>query len=431
MKRAVVLLTLLPALAALVLVRPASAADPVYDRVGLTAVLAGVRTDGLVGASGGLVTLDSGSAYLAGRLDSSPSAHVLAAPYEPGTLARTGVGQVNGGAGSAVLVVPDAEASYPGAQTKGTCCAAPPVDQPPLTFGAAQATAEVGPALATGTATGAVYDVAGVLSAGPSTSTLSMTASAATGRVVQQARTAVSKVVVGPLTLSSVVATASITTDRDRHTPTQSLTVGGADIGGQAVEIDNDGVTAVGTPVIPGMTLEAATASANAQLSAAGITVHTVGGATRHDTRSATASSGGVEIALASPDLPGGVAANSVTTLVGGIELTETDTVFVAPVVAPVEQPAGPPAQPPVSTTTTTIIPGTPGVQGIAPGAPVEPQVAAPQLVQTSYTVAGRRVSGRIAFVAFAGWQMLTLGSATLYAFVERRRRLILMGRPT
>jgi hypothetical protein len=429
-KRAVVLLSMLPAVAALVLVRPASAADPVYDRVGLTAVLAGVRTDGLVGASGGLVTLDSGSAYLVGRLDSSPSAHVLAAPYEPGTLARTGVGQVNGGAGSAVLVVPDAEASYPGAQTKGTCCVAPPVDQPPLTFGAAQATAEVGPALAKGTSTGAAYELAGVLSAGSSTSTLSMTTAAANGEVTQQARTAVSKVVTGPLTLSNVVATASITTDHDRHSPTQSLAIGGADVAGQAVQIGNAGVTAVGTPLIPGMTLEAATASANAQLSAAGITVHTVGGTTRHDARSATASSGGVRIDLASPDLPGGVAANSFTTVVGGIELTETDTLFVAPVATPLEQPVVPPAQPPVSTTTTTVIPGTPGVQGSVPVTPLVPAIASPQLVQTSYTVAGRRVSGRIAFVAFAGWQMLTLGSATLYAFVERRRRLILMERP-
>ena len=108
--------SLVPAAGALLLVRPAVAAPeaavvPVYDQVGLTALLSGVRTDGTVGASGGLVTLDTGSAYLAARLDAAPSSQVLAAPYQPGALARTVVGQVNGGAGSAVLEVPEADSS--------------------------------------------------------------------------------------------------------------------------------------------------------------------------------------------------------------------------------------------------------------------------------------------------------------------------------
>ena len=86
---------------------------------------------------------------------------------------------------------------------------------------------------------------------------------------------------------------------------------------------------------------------------------------------------------------------------------------------------------PSTTTTSTTFVPGTPGTpgtQGLTGGA--APTVAPPgQLVQTSFTVAGRRISARTALVAFAGWQMLSLGCATLYAFVERRRRLILMGR--
>ncbi|MCU1595437.1 MAG: hypothetical protein JWO12_2829, partial [Frankiales bacterium] len=219
MKRLLVATTLLPVLAALVLVRPATAADPVYDQVGVTAILAGVRTNGIVGASGGLVTLDTGSAFISARLDSSPSATVLASPVEPGTLVRTLVGQGNGAAGSAVFAVPDAEATYPCSQNKSSCCKAPTSDQPPVTFGAGQATAEAGPALAKGTSTGADFDIAGALTSGPSTSSLSMTTSALEGKVTQTARTAVSKVTVaGVLTLSDVVATADITANGDLHT---------------------------------------------------------------------------------------------------------------------------------------------------------------------------------------------------------------------
>ncbi|MCU1593028.1 MAG: hypothetical protein JWO12_420, partial [Frankiales bacterium] len=250
------------------------------------------------------------------------------------------------------------------------------------------------------------------------------------GKVTQTARTAVSKVTVaGVLTLSDVVATADITANGDLHTAKQSLTIGGASVAGQAVEISNEGVTAVGTPLIPGMTLETATASANAALTSAGIEVHTVGGTAKHDARSATASTGGVSIDLVTPELPGGVAANELSIVLGGIELTEADSPFLpAAVVAPAP-PVTAPAIPPTTSTSTTFVPGTPGRQGISGG--TAPVVAPPtQLVQTSFTVAGRRISGRTALVAFAGWQMLSLGSATLYAFVERRRRLLLMGRP-
>lgn len=429
MKRGLVGLTLLPVLTALALVRPATAADPVYDQVGVTAILAGVRTDGIVGASGGLVTLDTGSAFISARLDSSPSATVLASPFEPGTLARTVVGQGNGAAGSAVFAVPDAEARYPGSQTKGTCCGLPTSDAPPVTFGAGRASAEAGPSLAKGTSSGADFDIAGALASGPSTSSLSMTTSALDGKVAQTARTTVSKVTVaGVLTLSDVVATADITANRDAHTAKQSLTIGGATVAGQAVEISNDGVTAVGSPLVPGMTLEAATASANAALTGAGIEVHTLGGTAKHDGRSATASTGGVSIDLATPDLPGGVAANQLTIVLGGIELTEVDSLFLPVAVAPPAVAVNDPGVPSTTTTSTTFVPGSPGAQGITSG--TAPAIAPPgQLVRTSFTIAGRRISGRTALVAFAGWQMLSLGCATLYAFVERRRRLILMGR--
>lgn len=420
-------LSLVPTAGALLVVRPAAAADPVYDQVGVTAIVAGVRTNGVIGASGGLVTLDGGSAYLSGRLDSSPSAQVRAAPYEPGTLVRTGVGQVNGAAGQTVLTVPDAEARYPGAESKASCCQLPAVSQGPVSLGAGQATAETGPTLAKGTAVGASYRILGALTVGPSTSSLTMTASAAVGQVVQNARTAVSHVdVAGVLQLEDVVGTASIKSDHDHHVAVQSLTLGGASVGGQSVQLGNNGVTAVGTALIPGQTLEAATATVNAQLAAAGITIHTLGGTAKHDTRSAVADTGGVEIDLVTPALPGGVAANTLTIVVGGVALTELDALSV-PFVAPVVD------VPPItggsaSSTVSTYVPGTPSGSGLPVTGQAGPQIAAPQAVATAFVVSGRRISAQLALIAFAGWQLLSLGSATLYAFVERRRRLVVRG---
>jgi hypothetical protein len=79
-----------------------------------------------------------------------------------------------------------------------------------------------------------------------------------------------------------------------------------------------------------------------------------------------------------------------------------------------------PPAAGTGPVTTTTVIPGTPGTPGSAPA----PTVAAPAVAPTSFLVGGRRLSAAAALAAFGVWQFLTLGTATLYAVVERRRRL-------
>jgi hypothetical protein len=353
---------------------------------------------------------------------------VLAAPGEPGTLTRTVAGQVNGPAGMTVIDVPDAEARYPGAQTTASYAAADPVAAGPVTFGSASARAQVGPDKAFGTAQAASYDIAGALSVGPSTSTVTMTSDLVAGTVAQTARTAVSSVqVAGVLELEDVVGTASVKASGDTHTALQSLTVGGATVGGQPVRIGNDGVTAIGEPVLPGQTLEDATAQANAQLAAAGITVHTIGGTTTRSNRSAEADTGGVQVLLATPALPGGVSANALSVVVGGIALTELDSLAVPEVLPPVEVPAvtgGTTG----GQTTTTFVPGTPGVPGTVAQPGQAPQVLAPAQ-PVAFVVQGRRISAQTALIAFAGWQLLSLGTATLYGFVERRRRLRLLGR--
>ena len=132
-------------------------------------------------------------------------------------------------------------------------------------------------------------------------------------------------------------------------------------------------------------------------------------------------------LSLTTPDLPAGISGNTLTMTLGGIALTELDALAV-PVTAEPPTAQQPPATGSPGTTVTTVVPGTPGVPGtLPPPAGQAPQVAPGQSV--AFEVRGRRISDRTALVAFAGWQLLSLGTATLYGFVERRRRLVLLGR--
>ena len=430
MKRLLVVTTLLPLLLALAFVRPVSAAgDPVYDQASLTAIAAAGRTDGVVGASGGLVTLDTGSAYVSASLDSSPSAAVVAAPQEPGTLFHTVAGQANGAAGQTVVGTFEAEARYPG-DTSGSFSAGDPTDNPPVYLGTANASAKVTPTSAKGLAQAARYSIAPLLDIGPGTSAVNMATDVEKGTATADATVSVSDVeLLGVLKIQSVVGTAKTTADHDTHTATQSLVVTGATVSGQQVGITNDGVVAAGTPLVPGTTLSQATDSVNKALASAGIvSVHTLGGLAKHTDRSADADTGGLQIVLRSPDLPAGVSANTLTITLGGVALTELDALAV-PSIPLVVPPLGPvtPVQPP--STVTTVIPGTPSVPGtVPPPAEQQPQVAGPAQA-AAFEVRGRRISDKTALLAFAGWQILSLGTATLYGFVERRRRLVALGR--
>ncbi|MFN2540096.1 MAG: hypothetical protein ABR549_18350 [Mycobacteriales bacterium] len=427
MKRALAGTMLLPMALAVLLVRPVSAAeDPVYDQASLTAIAAAGRTDGVVGASGGLVTLDTGSAYVSASLDSSPSAAVVAAPQEPGTLFHTIAGQVNGGAGQTLIGTLGAEARYPG-DTSSDFQVSPPVNNPPVYLGTANATAKVSATSAEGLAQAARYTVAPVLDVGPGTSAVHQAVDLEKGTAAQDARVTVSDVeLAGVLRIQSVVATAKVTADHDTHTAVQSLVVSGATVGGQQVAITNDGVAAAGRPLVPGSTLSQATDAVNAALAGAGITsIHTVGGIAKHTDRSAQADTGGLRIVMTSPDLPGGISANTLPLTFGGIALPELDAPAVpaVPVVLPPDLP-GTSGQPP--STTTTVIPGIPAVPGTSGSQQQPPQVAQEA---TAFELRGRRISAQTALIAFAGWQLLSLGTATLYGFVERRRRLVALGR--
>ena len=419
----------LPVVLGLVAVRPAVAASPVsaaapgpaYDQYGLTALASGVRTEGTVGNAGGLVTLDTGSAYVVGRLDASPSAEVLAAPYEPGTLFRTVAGQVNAGAGEVLVDVPDAEAAYPG-DGKASLTTVPGQTAGPLTIGGGAASAEATASSAKGSATGSASSLTGVVQTEGSTSEISMAVLPDTAKAVASATTRVSRVLVaGVLELRDVVATASLTADGDQHEAVAGLTIGGAFVNGQAITIDQDGVRAAGTVLVPGQTVAGATDQVNAVLQNAGVQVHATGSVRSTTARSAAADSGGVVITVATSDLPGGVAANALTVTVGGVSLTESDSLLLPPVDIPVATgPVSAPVTGSPAITSTTTVPGTPGTPGSVVAGP-PPTVA---IAPAAFTLAGRSLSAAAALAAFAVWQFLSLGTATLYALVERRRRL-------
>lgn len=415
-------LAVLGAVAALAVCWPVDARSAVsYDSFAVSALVAGARTAGDVGASGGLVTLESGSAWVQADLDSSPSSFVRAAPYEPGPLTRTVAGQVNSSAGQKVLTVPDAEAAFPG-EGSGDLGLVPEQSSGPLTISGGAASARASAAAASGTSTGASLELQDLVRVDGSTSAVSLQSTP--GSATATARTAVGRVSVqGVLELRDVVATASVSAVGDQHRADAHLSVGSMTVAGQEVGLTDDGLVVANQPVLPGTTIAQATDAANGALAAAGVRVELTAARRHTGPREAAADTGGVRITVTTPDLPGGVAGNRVVVVVGSASLTEEDALAVptGDTGSSVPPPSATGARPP--TTTTTIVPGTPGTPGVQP-----PTVAAP-LALTGYEVLGRRFTGMDALAAFGAWQFLTLASVTLYAFVDRRRRLALEAR--
>lgn len=412
---------LAPTVLALAAGRPVEAATAApFDDFSLTAIVAGVRTAGDVGASGGLVTLESGSGWVQASLDGGPSSFVRAAPYEPGPLTRTVVGQVNDAAGEKVLAVPDAEAAFPG-EGKTDLALVPETSAGPLVVSGGSASARAAAGAASGTSTGVSLTLPGLVVVDGSTSSVTLAGDKAKGTATASARTAVGRVSIGGvLELRNVVATAEVSATGGAHKAAAHLSIGTMSVADQEVGFTDDGLVVASTPVLPGTTIAQATDAANAVLAAAGISVQ-VSAALRHTgPHEAAADTGGVRIMVTTPELPAGVAANRFEVVLGGVSLTETDLPAMPTTGTDEEPEAGPAfaAQPP--TTTTTVSPGTPGTPDQVP-----PSVA--PTVPASYEVLGRRFGAMAALAAFGTWQFLTLGSVTLYSLVDRRRRLALL----
>lgn len=421
MKRPVLLaVAFLPAATALAAVHPVQAAAPQgFSSFGLTVTAAALRTDGVVGASGGLVTLDAGAAFTTGRLDGGPSSYALGAPVEPGTLVRTLVGTANTQAGQTVLTVPDAESAYPGRGSASTSYAAPAAAGPlRLTPGTAASSASEHAAGATTTGTALAVTGAGEATRLASVTALQGDAERGVGDAAGTSRVGTLDVA-GVLVLHDVVGTARVVVTGGVPVVTSTLAVGSATVAGQPVTIDQDGVHAAGQGTGIGQ-VQDAQHQVDSALSAAGVSVRAIGAAKTVDGRSGYADTGGLRITVATPDLPGGVAANALVLTVGKVTVTGTSTAAAPPLVGlPVTPAQGTPAVP--ATTSVTVVPGAPVAPPVMTATTPQPALAGSR---GSVSVAGRTVPAAAALAAFGVWQLLTLSTTTLYAFVDRRRRL-------
>jgi hypothetical protein len=409
---------LTPALTLLTALRPVDAAPAApFGTFGVTVTSAAVRTAGDVGASGGLVTLGTGTAFTSARLDAAPSSYALASPVEPGPVVRAVIGTVNTDAGQTVLSVSEAESAYPG-NGKASSAYAPPTAAGPVSVVPGTADSTAGSHLARAATTGSGLTVSGVLDGARLASSSSVTGTDTAGTAASTGTSTVGHLgVAGVLSLEDVVAHAAVTEVGARTVATAALTVGGASVAGVPVTIDGDGVHAAGqgTGIGP---LQDAQAQVDQALAAAGLDVHAVAVTRTVTGRSGYADSGGIVIHQVTPGVdPAGLPGNDVTITVGKVTATGTSEAVVPPIPLPPLPVAGGPAVPPTTTTTTVVDGGALGTPPLAGGPP--PVVARP----AGYTLVGHRVSALAAFAAFAAWQLITMAMTTLYAMADRRRR--------
>lgn len=397
--------SLLPVLA-LAATAAGAAEQPSHVATFATTVIAGGLTSGgSVGASGGLVTVDSASAYIRARLDSGPSSAVLADPVEPGALVRTLIGQT---VGQQTLPVPAAEAQYPGTGSS-TLDVIPATSAGPLSTGAGSATAKASPTSAAGQTSASTSGLTGVYQGSGSYSSAAL--ARAGDDLVAESTSGIGNLSVGPLTVVGVEGTASITLTAGKRNSVAGITVSSASVAGTPVTIDGDGVHAVGQTLVPLSPVQQTTEQVNQQLTAAGIAVHLLEATNAVTSTGASADSGGLVITLSTPALPGGVAGNTLTLYAGRTVETESDSPEI-----PAPALTFPPFVPAQTTTTTIYSSGDLGAP--APTAAQDRPAPARYL-----EIVGRRLTILEVLLAFALWQLLTMGGPTLTTLVRRRRR--------
>ena len=437
------LFSILPTLAGVALLRPASAGTGVpLGRFSFTANGAALTSSGSLAAEGGLILTDQGAATVTGSLDSSPSSKTLAVTAEPGTSLRTVLGS------ESLPAPPGAEAQYPGGPATNTAAdTSAPADTD--TADAGELTADATASVASGTGASATE----TMSANADDSQLSATVTSHSGAVG----------IAGVLDIGAVVGTVSLGYDGTGHHSTASVTVTGATVAGQPVTIDSSGVHAAGATVVPSGTLPTgAPAPVASVLAAAGITVTVLAPVMTTNPHGAYADSGAVVIHETTPDLTSGAtgasSASDVTLYLG--EATATlldaaalpDPVFASggstpKAVATTASPSAVPATSAASVapvvpgrsavpghTVTTVIPGSSPAPAstqlaAAPPAAVGPAAAPPALSPTvpqtapaAFELLNHRLDASSALAGFGAWQLLTLGIATTAAMIARRR---------
>jgi hypothetical protein len=447
LRMAVLAMALLPAVLALALVRPVSAASPL-GFYALTYAAAAVAPQGEIGAGGGLLPIDGGAPLVRGRVESAPSSSSVAASVEPGTLFSTIAGVANTEAGEEVIATPTrAEALYPGAP-EGSANQFGPEQAGPLSVGLGTALAQARLHGATGRAELSTYRLSGgeassrALAAQlatlrvryPAAATVRTAESdgaalavdggsafgqaAATpeqGALAVEARTSVDEVrVADQVVIRGISGRASVSVADGTRTPQAGLEIASAAVGPFPVVVTADGVEFAGQG-IPAAQAQELSAAINDALAAAGVRVHLEPARSATADGAAEADSGALYVSVQTPS-DGGIPGNTFGAVLGRANVTSADE---PPLTSVWQSPGLLPAPGPGPVNLGTVGPLS-QQDALAPapapadaGTPVPPRMI---------MVAGRAIPASAALAAFAVWQLLSLSTSTLAALVLRNR---------
>lgn len=474
---------LLPALTALLVLRPAPAAgqDPAVGFFAMTVTAASTNTSGDIGAGGGLTPVDSGAPVVKGRLDSSPTASMVAAAVEPGTLYRTGAALANNEAGEEVVPVEFARAAFPGGPDEDVSDPTATGVEGPFANGTVEARAQADERAITGVARVAeqslgagaaptrgsvttLLDGLGALAADYPTAVRTPTdqdpalvrqrgghaEATATGDpaagtlVASSSSTAETVTIAGTITIDDVRGVAVARLEDGTTSASAGTTYAGIRIADVPVALGTDGLQVTDeVPLLPGQELASLEDRLNAVLEAAGIQITPLSPLEATEDGSARADSGGVRVAITTPS-GAAVPANVVEVVVGqAVATLSAEPPMPAPAPLPPSTPvdtggadvtdraggstaATDTADAAVSRTSpSTTSPGTavPPTASAPTPAVAAPEVATGEPGEPTMVLAGRRIPQRTALALFGGWQLLSLSTCTLAAFALRGSR--------
>jgi hypothetical protein len=447
LRTAVAAMAVLPAVTALVLVRPAGAAAPL-GFYAVTYSASAVAPHGEIGAGGGLLPVDGGAPLVRGRVESAPSSSSVAASVEPGTLFATIAGVANTEAGAEVVATPTrAEALYPGTP-ESSANQFGPEEAGPLSVGLGTALAQARLHAASGRAELSSYRLSGgeassrALAAQlaalrlryPAAATMPAAESdgaavavdggsafgqaAATpdrGALAVEARTAADEVrVADQVVIRGVAGRASVAVVDGRRTPQAALEIASAAVGPFPVAVTADGVRFDGQG-IPAAQAQELSAAINDALAAAGVRLRLEPARAATAAGAAEADSGGLHVSVQTPS-DGGIPGNTFGAVLGRAAVTSADE---PPVTSMWEESPGlMPVPGPGPVNLGTVGP----LAQDGPLAPAPSADAAAPAQPHMVLVAGRAIAASAALAAFAVWQLLSLSISTLAAYVLRDR---------
>ncbi len=240
-----------------------------------------------------------------------------------------------------------------------------------------------------------------------------------TSSVVADARTALTDLSIGPLSIGSLVSTAHATSNGKSATGTTQTEIAGVKVAGIAVTIDQNGIELSGKGVLPSSVVKTLNKTVNSALKAVGLQVYVAPVTKTVHGAAVTLDSGDLIISLKKPGYRSSLNDTGVLLELGGASITMNATPgYVPPAIS-----TSPPA------TSASTPPGTGGMPGVIqpptiPGSEQTepPSVAPPELANTalslpkalsSWWTVGGILLALLAALALALWPSAALAAAT------------------